>query len=66
VRNLHKLESLMPYTSVYNQNQSKEVSTNAHKSTTLQQHTHEWKERAHENKMTELHLKNALKSLSKK
>jgi hypothetical protein len=47
VRNLHKLEYLMPYTNEYNQIQSKEGSRDTHKSTTQQPHTQE-KERAHE------------------
>jgi hypothetical protein len=33
VRNLHKLESLTPYTNVYNQNRSENGSRNTHKNT---------------------------------
>jgi hypothetical protein len=65
VRNLHKLESLTPYKSVYTQNRSKEGSRNAHKSTTQEQHTHKRKESA-QIKTTELQLTNASKSLSNK
>jgi hypothetical protein len=50
VKNLHKLESLTPYIDDYNQNRSKDVSRNAHKSTTQQQYAHKQKERAHESK----------------
>jgi hypothetical protein len=49
-RNLHKLESLTPYTNDYNQIQSKEGSIDAHRSTTQQQHTHKHKrERTNQN-----------------
>jgi hypothetical protein len=50
MRNLHKLEPLTPYTNDYNQNRSKDVSRDTHKSTTQQQHAHKQKEREHESK----------------
>jgi hypothetical protein len=49
-RNLHKLESLTPYTNDYNQNWSKYGTRDTHKSTTQQQHTHKQKrERTNQN-----------------
>jgi hypothetical protein len=50
VRNLHRLESLKPYTNDYNQIQIKERSRYAHKSTMQQQHAHKQRrERTNQN-----------------
>jgi hypothetical protein len=65
VRNLHKLESLTPYTNDHNQIQSKEGSRTAHKSTiAATQHTS--KEESARIKTRESQLNNTLKSLSNK
>jgi hypothetical protein len=50
VRNLHKLESLTPYTNDHNQIRSKEGSRNAHKSTTAATPHTQAKKRAQESK----------------
>jgi hypothetical protein len=53
VRNLHKLESLTPYTNDYNPIRSKERSGDTHNSTTQQQHAHKQK-RVHKSKRSHI------------
>jgi hypothetical protein len=60
VRNLHKLQSLTPYASDHNQNQSK----NTHKREQSQQQHAQKQRQEWNNKTTELQLRNMLKSLS--
>jgi hypothetical protein len=56
VRNVHKLESLMPYTNVYNQSWGKDGSRNTYNNTS--------KEESARIKTAQSQLKRALKSLS--
>jgi hypothetical protein len=65
VRNLHKLESLKPYTSDHNQNQSKgesRIRTQEHNAATT--HTQMQKKERATTKSLSNNLENALKSLS--
>jgi hypothetical protein len=62
VRNLHKLESLTPYTNDYNKIESKEV-VERHTRAQHNNNTHTSKDDSAQIKTTESQLKNTLKSL---